>query len=127
MLDSEREPAFERLTALAASMFEVPIATITLVDRARQWFKSERGLDIPETPRDIALCGHAILDDAPLVVRDALDDDRFFDNPLVTGGPNIRLLRRGSTHHPARPPHRHPVSHRSQAARPHPAAAPGVG
>jgi diguanylate cyclase (GGDEF)-like protein/PAS domain S-box-containing protein len=91
VLDSDKEPAFERITALAATLFDVPIAVVSLVDEARQWFKSKRGLDVAETTRDVSFCGHAILDSGPFVIGDALEDPRFVDNPLVTGSPHVRF------------------------------------
>jgi PAS domain S-box-containing protein len=91
ILDSAPEPRFDRITATAQRLFQVPIALITLVDRERQWFKSRIGLDVRETARNISFCGHAILSDAPFIVPDASTDPRFFDNPLVTGDPLIRF------------------------------------
>jgi len=64
---------------------------VSLVDRDRQWFKSDFGLDACETARDVSFCGHAINKSEPLVVPDALRDPRFSDNPLVTGYPFIRF------------------------------------
>jgi diguanylate cyclase (GGDEF)-like protein len=61
------------------------------VDEDRQWFKSKQGLEVCETGRDISFCGHTILEDQWLVVQDALEDERFCDNPLVTGEPHIRF------------------------------------
>ena len=77
--------------AAAWTIDEVPIATITFVDRDRQWMKSQFGLDLFETPRDVSFCGHAILQDDIMVVRDVNQDERFIDNPLVTGEPYIRF------------------------------------
>ena len=93
ILDSEREANFERLTGLAARVFKVPIALVSLVDLGRQWFMSNRGLgDVRETPRNLAFCAHAIISKEDLlIVRDATKDDRFKDNPLVTGPPHIRF------------------------------------
>jgi hypothetical protein len=93
IMDSERESNFERLTALAGRMFDVPIALISLVDLGRQWFMSNRGLgDVRETPRKLAFCAHAILSTQDLlIVPDATKDPRFYDSPLVTGPPNIRF------------------------------------
>ncbi|KMQ76721.1 GAF domain-containing protein [Marinobacter subterrani] len=91
LLDTPPEERFDRLTRVAARTFGVPIALVSLVDRNRQWFKSRHGLDAPETARDISFCGHAILRDEPLVIENALNDERFADNPLVTGNPSIRF------------------------------------
>jgi phosphoribosyl 1,2-cyclic phosphodiesterase/DNA-binding response OmpR family regulator len=91
VLDTEAEERFDRFTRIAAALFDVPIALVSLVDRDRQWFKSRRGLDARETPRDSAFCAHAILGDDVLQVPDALQDDRFADNPLVTGEPRVRF------------------------------------
>lgn len=91
LLDSAPEERFDRLTRLAKRLFNVPIALVTLVDKDRQWFKSCVGLDATQTPRDISFCGHAILKDELMLVPDASKDERFHDNPLVTGAPNIRF------------------------------------
>ncbi len=69
----------------------MPIATVTLVDAERQWFKSCIGLDVAGTSRDVAFCSHTILNDEVLIIADALEDARFRDNPLVTGAPHIRF------------------------------------
>jgi diguanylate cyclase (GGDEF)-like protein/PAS domain S-box-containing protein len=91
VLDSGPEDAFDRLTALAARIFQVPIALVSLVDANRQWFKSCVGLSDRETHRDAAFCSHAVAADAALVIQDARDDPRFVDNPLVIGSPYIRF------------------------------------
>ena len=94
ILDSEREEAFERITALASRIFDVPIALVSLVDLGRQWFMSNRGLgEVRETPRKLAFCAHAIHlpEQEPLIVPDATADVRFQGNPLVTGPPHIRF------------------------------------
>ena len=92
LLDTGPEERFDRITRRAQHLLGVPIALISLVDKDRQWFKSRQGLDASETPREHAFCAHAILaPDQVLEVRDAAADPRFKDNPLVTGGPNIRF------------------------------------
>lgn len=91
LLDSPPEERFDRLTRLAMHIYDVPIALVTLVDEQRQWFKSVQGLNVCETPREVSFCGHAILDDGPLVVEDTWSDPRFADNPLVSGSPHIRF------------------------------------
>ena len=92
ILDSEPETAFDDLVALASRLCDVPIALISLVDRERQWFKSRHGLEARGTPRSVSFCAHAILDPAqPLVVPDAWADERFADNPLVTGPEQLRF------------------------------------
>ncbi len=91
ILDTEPEERFDRLTRMAKRMFAVPIALVSLVDADRQWFKSCFGLDASETDRDISFCGHAIRSPEVFVISNALEDDRFADNPLVTGDPYIRF------------------------------------
>lgn len=91
VLDTSPEERFDRLTRLAAALFEVPIVLITLIDKDRQWFKSHHGIDIRETPRDASFCAHALLCDDLMVVPDTRSDSRFADNPLVTGEPRIRF------------------------------------
>jgi len=91
ILDTSPEERFDRLTRLARRLFDVPIAVVSLVDANRQWFKSCIGMEASETPRDVSFCAHAILGDEILMVPDTLADERFRDNPLVTGEPNIRF------------------------------------
>ena len=91
ILDTKAEERFDRITRMAKRMFHVPIALISLVDSERQWFKSCIGVSVSETSRDISFCGHTILGDDVLVVNNALDDPRFFDNPLVLEPPYIRF------------------------------------
>jgi methyl-accepting chemotaxis protein len=91
LLDTPPDERLDRLTSAAAAQFGTPIALISLVDRKRQWFKSRYGLEVSETPRDIAFCDHTIRQDSVFVVLDATADDRFSNNPLVTGGLKIRF------------------------------------
>jgi GAF domain-containing protein len=89
ILDTDSEQSYDDITFLAAHLCDVPIALISLVDADRQWFKSKVGLEVSETSRDVSFCAHAILGDKTLVVRDAREDERFRDNPLVLGEPHI--------------------------------------
>ncbi|WP_119157898.1 GAF domain-containing protein [Caldimonas tepidiphila] len=91
ILDSPQEQRFDWLVRYAAEQFDMPIAAFSLIDDRRQWFKAKIGLEVNETPRDISFCGHAIANDEIFIVEDALDDERFFDNPLVTEGLKIRF------------------------------------
>jgi PAS domain S-box-containing protein len=91
LLDSPPERLFDAITSRAAEICKTPMAFLSLVDEHRQWFKAKVGLDAAETERDIAFCAHAILQDELMVVPDALSDQRFADNPLVVGEPNIRF------------------------------------
>jgi PAS domain S-box-containing protein len=93
VLDTAPDEAFDRLTQLAAQLFDAPIALVSLVDAERQWFKSRVGLDASETPRELAFCAHTLQMGAGsvMVVEDAARDARFAHNPLVTGDPNIRF------------------------------------
>lgn len=91
LLDTPAEQEFDDITLLASFICEAPIALISLVDKDRQWFKSRVGLDIPETPRNIAFCAHAILGNDIFEVSDAVLDPRFADNPVVTNDPHLRF------------------------------------
>lgn len=91
ILDTPPEERFDRIVRFAADEFGVSIALVSLVDEHRQWFKARTGLAACETPRDISFCGHAIASPSPLIVEDARADERFCDNPFVTGEPFIRF------------------------------------
>mmetsp|Transcript_9983 Transcript_9983/g.29866 ORF Transcript_9983/g.29866 Transcript_9983/m.29866 type:complete len:711 (-) Transcript_9983:22-2154(-) len=106
LLDSPVDEEFERITALCASALRVPICLVSLVDEKRQWFLSNRGLGkVKETGRELAFCAHAIMPKPGarprpsgeleradvMVVRDALQDERFRETGLVTGWPHIRF------------------------------------
>ncbi|USU07613.1 sensor domain-containing diguanylate cyclase [Sphingomonadaceae bacterium OTU29MARTA1] len=90
VLDSAVEEPFEKIVTLVRTVLGVPMATVTLVDRDRQWFKARRGIDVAETPRSISLCTHTIQQREALIIEDTHGDPRFADNPLVTGAPHIR-------------------------------------
>jgi DNA-binding response OmpR family regulator len=91
ILDSKPENRFDRITRLAAALFNVPIALVTFIDVNRQWFKSCYGIDMNETSRDAAFCAHVVHSRAPMVIRDTFQDSRFADNPLVVDEPRIRF------------------------------------
>jgi signal transduction histidine kinase len=91
ILDTPRESAFDDITQLAAMICNAPMALISLVDKDRQWFKSNVGLDAEQTPLDASICAHTILQDEVFVVNDTLGDPRFIHNPLVSGDPHLRF------------------------------------
>ncbi len=91
ILDTDPEKVFDDIVALASRICETPISLVSLVDVNRQWFKAKKGLDVDETPRDVAFCAHAILDEEIMIVEDTHEDARFADNPLVTELPRIRF------------------------------------
>ena len=91
ILDTPSEEAFDRITRLAQSALKVPIVLVSFVDENRQWFKSRLGLEPQETSREVSFCSHAIQQDPPFIIPNALLDDRFADNPLVKGPPHIRF------------------------------------
>jgi ribonuclease BN (tRNA processing enzyme) len=91
ILDTPREERFDRITRLAAALFDAPVSLISLVDENRQWFKSTCGIDAQETPRDESFCAHAVVSRAPLIIPDALMDERFAENPLVVNPPRVRF------------------------------------
>ncbi|KAA2236487.1 GAF domain-containing sensor histidine kinase [Salinarimonas soli] len=91
ILDTPIEAVFDDIVHLAAHICNAPIAVINLIDEGRQWFKSEIGLGVRETPLDVSICAHAILQPGLFVVPDTTQDPRFAHNPLVTGEPRLRF------------------------------------
>lgn len=91
ILDTPSEEIFDRIGRLARLVAETPMAFVTFIDAHRQWFKTCIGVDVAETSREISFCGHTILRDEPLVIRDAAEHPDFADNPLVRGPPFIRF------------------------------------
>lgn len=84
ILDTPQEDSFDEIVKLASIICKAPMSTITLIDEKRQWFKAKVGVETNETSREVAFCAHVINGDDLMVVNDALEDERFFDNPLVT-------------------------------------------
>jgi sigma-B regulation protein RsbU (phosphoserine phosphatase) len=105
LLDTRPEERFDRIVRVAARIYNVPIVYVALVDSDRQWFKAKCGLHFDSTGRDVSFCAHAILGDGPLIIPDALEDERFRDNPLVVNPPHVRFY----AGHPLRGPGGHNV------------------
>lgn len=91
ILDTLPEEEFDRLTQIASLVCETPISLITLLDEERQWFKSNLGMEVPQGPRRDAFCQYTILNDSLMEVKDTWQDERFVNNPLVTGPPKMRF------------------------------------
>jgi signal transduction histidine kinase len=90
ILDTVDESDFDEITMLASQICGTPISLVSLVDDRRQWFKSHHGLEVKETPKEISFCSHAINSPgSPFIVPDSRIDNRFSDNPLVTGTPHV--------------------------------------
>ena len=91
ILDSGPAPEFDAVVTLVRDLLHVPICVVSLLDTNRQWFKAKCGIDVDGTDRAIAFCSYALLSDEVLVIEDARSDERFSDNPLVTGDRQIRF------------------------------------
>jgi PAS domain S-box-containing protein len=91
ILDTPAEMSFDRMTKLVSRLFDVPVGVVVLMDSERLWFKSIHGLDISEIPRKGSFCAYAIEAREVLIVPDATLDDRFAQNPIVVGEPNVRF------------------------------------
>jgi two-component sensor histidine kinase len=91
ILDTPREADFDEVVKVTSAICNAPISVINLIDQGRQWFKAEVGLGVRETPIDSSICAHAILQSDLFIIPDTTQDDRFCDNPLVTGDPRLRF------------------------------------
>lgn len=101
LIGSAPTPAFTQIVGLAARLFQVPTAFVSLLDRDRQVFHTKVGLSLCETDRDLAFCSHTIAQNDPLIILDAALDPRFYDNPLVIGPPFIRFYAGVPLHAPS--------------------------
>ena len=91
LLDTDTEEDYDQLVQLAAHICDCPVSLVTLVDADRQWFKASVGVDVRQTPREQAFCAHTILSEHTMVIPDTRADERFAENPLVTGELNVRF------------------------------------
>ena len=102
ILDTPPDGSFDHVAAIAARLFDVPIAIVSLVDEDRIWFKAHHGLDIEQIDRSPGLCASAILQADPYVLTDASCDPRSLANPLVAGEFGLRFYARGAIAHERR-------------------------
>jgi GAF domain-containing protein len=105
LLDTPPEERFDRITAAAVERLHVPISTVSILDRDREFYKSCQGTLVRQGDRDVSFCGHALLSQLVFIVQDTLEDPRFADNPAVVGEPHIRFyagmaLRDRKSHQP---------------------------
>ncbi len=91
ILDTPPEQTFDDITTLAADICKTPISLIVLIDEDRQWFKSKVGVELEETPRELAFCNFTIIGRDLMMVDDTIKDRRFDRNPLVVAGPRVRF------------------------------------
>jgi len=91
ILDTPEEKAFDEIVGVASAVLDIPVALVSLIDKERQWTKASVGMEPGEMPRDLAFCSYAILESGVMVVEDALEDERFRDNPLVVEEPHLRF------------------------------------
>lgn len=91
ILDTLPELQYDEIVELAAFICGTPIALISFVDAHRQWFKASVGVEARETPRDVSFCGHVVAQGSTMIVEDAKQDERFFDNPYVVGEPHVNF------------------------------------
>ena len=91
ILDTPPDPKFDALTKEAVTKLHVPIATVTIMDKNREWYKSCQGLPNREGPRETSFCGHAMYADQIFIVSDTLKNPDFSDNPMVINPPYIRF------------------------------------
>ena len=91
ILGTQPEQCYDDITKIASLTCETPISLMSLVDTDKQWFKSRCGFETKETSRDVSFCAHAIASPEPLIIEDALLDERFKFNPLVVEEPKILL------------------------------------
>jgi len=91
ILDTEPEKGFDDITKEVKEKLNVPISTLTIIDKDREWFKSKQGITKTEGKREVSFCGHALLATEIFIIEDTLKDDRFKDNPMVVGDPHIRF------------------------------------
>jgi GAF domain-containing protein len=91
LLDTKPQERFDVITREATEAFNVPISTITIIDKKREWYVSCQGLDTKEAPRAVSFCAHAMAARNLFIIGDTLEDDRFKDNPMVIGKPHIRF------------------------------------
>lgn len=91
LLDSPRDPGFDRFVRLIQEMFSVEIGIVSFIDGHRQWYKASAGMPVEELPRQDTFCRYVLESEDPLIVQDALLDERFSQHPVVVSPPHVRF------------------------------------
>ncbi len=91
LTDEQPLPSLDAVARIAAHMFGMPVAAVNMISSDHVFFAASIGIGEVDMRRDVSFCAHAITQDGVMVVPDATQDERFHDNPLVTGEAGLRF------------------------------------